>query len=214
MIASVAASARNTDAGNPGTSPMKAHSPAPTSITRGLAPIWRPIASARWRSCSSSVVRVTINAADTAPSSAGICITMPSPTVRIEYFAPAAASVMSCIITPTPRPPMRLMTITTMPKIASPLTNFIAPSRLPCSLLSSSSSRRRRRASSLSIRPERRSESIDNCLPGIASSVNRADTSATRSAPLAMTMNCATVMIRNTTRPTMMLPPATKLPKV
>ena len=89
----------------------------------------------------------------------------------------------------------------TMPAMASPLTNFIAPSIEPCSLLSSSSSRRLARASTLSISPERRSESIDSCLPGIASSVKRAPTSATRSAPLAMTRNCTRVMIRNTTRP-------------
>jgi hypothetical protein len=48
----------------------------------------------------------------------------------------------------------------------------------------------------------------------MASSEKRAATSATRSAPLAMTMNCTTVMIRNTTRPTTRLPPATTLPNV
>ena len=53
-----------------------------------------------------------------------------------------------------------------------------------------------------------------SCLPGIASSEKRAETSATRSAPLAMTMNWTTVMIRNTTRPTTRLPPATRWPKV
>ena len=51
-----------------------------------------------------------------------------------------------------------------------------------------------------------------SCLPGIASSVKRAATSATRSAPLAMTMNCTIVMMMNTTMPTTRLPPATKLP--
>ena len=102
----------------------------------------------------------------------------------------------------------------TMPAIASPLTNFIAPSIEPCSLLSSSSSRRLARASTLSMSPERRSESMDSCLPGIASRVKRAPTSATRSAPLAMTRNCTSVMIRNTTSPTTRLPPATSLPNV
>ena len=48
----------------------------------------------------------------------------------------------------------------------------------------------------------------------MASRVKRAATSATRSAPLAMTMNWTTVMIRNTTRPTTRLPPATSAPKV
>ena len=37
------------------------------------------------------------------------------------------------------------------------------------------------------------------CLPGIASSVKRAPTSATRSEPFAITMNCTIVMIRKTT---------------
>ena len=102
----------------------------------------------------------------------------------------------------------------TMPAMASPLTNFMAPSMLPCNLLSSSSSRRFSRASILSIRPERKSESMDICLPGIASRVKRAPTSATRSAPLAITRNCTSVMIRKTTRPTTRLPPATRFPKV
>ena len=50
------------------------------------------------------------------------------------------------------------------------------------------------------------------CLPGMASSVNRAATSATRSAPLVMTMNCTRVMIRKMTAPTTKLPCTTNLP--
>ena len=149
-----------------------------------------------------------------APSSAGICVTMPSPMVRIEYLMAASPIVMPICITPMAKPPSRLMMMMMMPAMASPLTNFIAPSRLPLSLLSFSSTRRRRRASSLSMSPERRSESIDICLPGMASSEKRAATSATRSEPLAMTMNCTTVMMRNTTSPTTRLPPATMWPKV
>ncbi len=56
------------------------------------------------------------------------------------------------------------------------------------------------------------SASIDICLPGIASSVKRAATSATRSEPLATTMNCTTRMMTNITAPTMMLPCAVMLP--
>ena len=52
------------------------------------------------------------------------------------------------------------------------------------------------------------------CLPGSASSVKRAPTSATRSAPFAITMNCTIAMIKNTTIPTATLPPTTNLPKV
>ena len=52
------------------------------------------------------------------------------------------------------------------------------------------------------------------CLPGMASRVKRAATSATRSAPFATTMNCTTVMIRKITRPTARLPPTTNSPNV
>ena len=48
---------------------------------------------------------------------------------------------------------------------------------------------------------------MDICLPGMASRVKRAATSATRSAPLAMTMNWMMVRMRKTTAPTTKLPP-------
>ena len=51
------------------------------------------------------------------------------------------------------------------------------------------------------------------CLPGMASRVNRAATSATRSAPLVMTMNCTSTIIRKMTTPTTILPPVMRLPK-
>ncbi len=100
-----------------------------------------------------------------------------------------------------------------MPAIASPLTNFIEPSIAPYSWLSFCTSWRWRLASLASIVPARRSPSMLICLPGIASSEKRAPTSATRSAPLVITMNCTTVMIENTIMPTARLPPTTKLPK-
>ena len=52
------------------------------------------------------------------------------------------------------------------------------------------------------------------CLPGIASRANRAATSATRSEPLAITMNWTTAMIVNTTPPTTTLLPTMRCPKV
>ena len=52
------------------------------------------------------------------------------------------------------------------------------------------------------------------CLPGMASRVKRAATSATRPAPLVMTTNWMTMRIRNTTRPTRTEPPMTKWPKL
>src|SRR4051812_19995518 len=65
---------------------------------------------------------------------------------------------------------------TTMPAMASPFTNFIAPSIDPNSCDSRASAARRRRASLWSMWPARSSASIDICLPGIASSVKRAAT--------------------------------------
>ena len=52
------------------------------------------------------------------------------------------------------------------------------------------------------------------CLPGMASRVNRAATSATRPAPLVITMNWITIRIRKMTRPTTIEPPTTKWPKL
>ncbi len=66
---------------------------------------------------------------------------------------------------------------------------------------SSSSSRRRSCAVLSSIMPADRSASIDICLPGMASSVKRAPTSAIRVAPLVMTMKFTTIRIRKTIRP-------------
>jgi hypothetical protein len=73
---------------------------------------------------------------------------------------------------------------------------------------------RRRRASSSSMSPEFRSASMAICLPGIASRVNRAPTSATRPAPLVITTNWMSTRIMKTTRPTTSEPPITKVPKV
>lgn len=50
------------------------------------------------------------------------------------------------------------------------------------------------------------------CLPGRASSVNRAETSEIRSAPLVTTTKLMIIRITNTTRPTTKLPPMTTLP--
>jgi len=50
------------------------------------------------------------------------------------------------------------------------------------------------------------------CLPGMASSVKRAATSEMRSAPLVMTMNWMTMMIRKMISPTTTCPPTTNCP--
>jgi len=60
--------------------------------------------------------------------------------------------------------------------------------------------------------PALRSASMLICLPGMASSVNRADTSATRPAPLVMTMKLMMVRMMKMTTPTMKLPCTTNCP--
>ncbi|CPU64738.1 Uncharacterised protein [Mycobacteroides abscessus] len=60
--------------------------------------------------------------------------------------------------------------------------------------------------------PALRSASIAICLPGIASSVKRAPTSATRSAPLVITRNWMTTRMRNTTMPMTRFPSTTMWP--
>ena len=61
--------------------------------------------------------------------------------------------------------------------------------------------------------PAFKSASIDICLPGIASKVKRADTSAIRPAPLVITWKLMISKMVNTMIPTVKLPPITTLPK-
>src|SRR5699024_10722560 len=56
------------------------------------------------------------------------------------------------------------------------------------------------------------SASILICLPGIASSVKRAETSDTRSAPFVITINCIITKMIKTTKPTNGLSSITKEP--
>ena len=125
----------------------------------------------------------------------------------------ACSKEMPSWATPMIMPPMMLMKVIRMPAIASPRTNFEAPSIAPKKLLSPSSSLRRLRASSSLIMPAERSASIAICLPGIASSVNRAATSAIRPEPLVTTMKFTMIRMMNTTTPITKLPPITKPPK-
>jgi hypothetical protein len=110
-------------------------------------------------------------------------------------------------------PPMMLMKVISRPAMASPRTNFEAPSMAPKKVLSSSSSRRRVRAVVSSIRPALRSASIAICLPGMASRVKRAATSAIRPEPLVITTKFTITRIENTMMPMTKLPPITKWPK-
>ena len=97
---------------------------------------------------------------------------------------------------------MTLMNMIRMPATASPRTNLEAPSIDPKKSASSAIVARRRRASSSPIRPALRSASMAICLPGMASSVKRAATSATRPAPLVMTTKLMITRMAKTTMPT------------
>ena len=87
------------------------------------------------------------------------------------------------------------------PAIASPLTNFDAPSSDPKKVVSSCSSFLRSFASSCVIAPAARSLSIASCLPGIPSRAKRAPTSAIRPAPWVMTMKFTMSRTPKTTSP-------------
>jgi len=98
--------------------------------------------------------------------------------------------------------------------MASPRTNFEAPSMAPVER-----SFRPRAACgagappSRRLRPADRSASIAICLPGMASRLKRAATSAMRPEPLVMTMKFTITRIVNTMMPMTKLPAITKLPK-
>ena len=114
--------------------------------------------------------------------------------------------------TPMTMPPTTLMKVMSSAAMASPRTNFEAPSMAPKKDDSSSSALRRARAAASSISPAERSASIAICLPGMASSVNRAATSAMRPEPLVMTTKFTMIRIAKTMTPMTKLPPMTKWP--
>ena len=64
-------------------------------------------------------------------SSAGICAHRPSPIDSSEKWWPASENGIPIWTTPMMMPPSRLMPVIRMPAIASPLTNFEAPSIAP-----------------------------------------------------------------------------------
>ena len=97
--------------------------------------------------------------------------------------------------------------------MASPLTNFEAPSSEPKKVVSSCSIRRRSRASAWLIAPAAMSLSMASCLPGMPSSAKRAPTSAMRPAPLVMTMKLTMSSTPKTTRPRKTEPPMMNMAK-
>ena len=64
-------------------------------------------------------------------SSAGIWATRPSPTVSSEKWWTASEKLMPCCSTPTHMPPIRLIITIITAAMASPFTNFEAPSIAP-----------------------------------------------------------------------------------
>ena len=111
-------------------------------------------------------------------------------------------------------PPTKLTTVMISPAVASPFTYLTAPSMLPKKLDSCWIFSLRILASASVIAPVLRSASIAICLPGIASRVNRAVTSATRSEPLLITINWMMIRMTNTIAPMIRSPLPTKFPKV
>ena len=75
--------------------------------------------------------RVTMMPVAVDSSRAGIMETRPSPTVSSENVETASPGAMPRCMTPIAKPPIRLTSVTMMPAIASPLTNFDAPSIEP-----------------------------------------------------------------------------------
>ena len=105
------------------------------------------------------------------------------------YVVRASLIFIPFLITPMIIPPTILTTVIISPAVASPLTYFVAPSIAPKKEDSCCSFSLLSIASLSLIAPVLRSASIAICLPGMASSVNRAVTSATLSVPLLITMN-------------------------
>ncbi|EDT37166.1 hypothetical protein BamMEX5DRAFT_7058 [Burkholderia ambifaria MEX-5] len=64
-------------------------------------------------------------------TSAGTCVTMPSPIVSSVNVRTASANGMPIWATPTAHPPRMSMSRIMMPATASPLTNLLAPSIEP-----------------------------------------------------------------------------------
>ena len=100
------------------------------------------------------------------------------------------------------------------PAVASPFTYLTAPSIEPKKLASCWILSRRSFACLSVIAPVFKSASIAICLPGMASRVNRAVTSATRSEPLLITMNWIMIRMIKTIAPMIRSLPPTNWPNV
>ena len=120
-------SARNGSIGRPGISESTAAAPDASASGFGL-PSWRTSAASVVPSMPAFVTTMPA-AVDT--SSAGICVTSPSPTVRTVKVLAASANPMPWRPMPIISPPRILTVVMISPAIASPRTNFAAPSMAP-----------------------------------------------------------------------------------
>ena len=120
---------KNGSLGRPGTSPKtQTITPAMSGALRWSS-IW--LVTVVPRSSCAPAERVTRMPVATEISSAGICAHRPSPTDSSEKCWPASPSGMPSCTTPMTMPPIRLIAVISMPAMASPLTNFEAPSIAP-----------------------------------------------------------------------------------
>ena len=118
----------NGSIGRPGSSASTAATPAAIASGFGLLPSWRIRATS---AVPSMPPLVTTMPAAVETSSAGICDTRPSPAVSVVKVAAASAKLMPCRSRPIARPPTMLITVMISAAIASPRTNFAAPSMAP-----------------------------------------------------------------------------------
>ena len=79
----------------------------------------------------SEAARVTMIPVAVEISNAGIWLTNPSPTVNSVYVCNESTADMSRCAMPIMKPPPILISMITIAAIASPLTNFEAPSIAP-----------------------------------------------------------------------------------
>ena len=119
---------KNNVFGIPGTKPKRSRT-AETGTHALDRPICFDICPAK--SLLSDDILVTIVAVAIASSNDGIWATRPSPTVRSMYVSADSLIVRSCITEPIISPPIIFMTKIKIPAIASPFTNFAAPSIAP-----------------------------------------------------------------------------------
>ena len=111
----------------PGSRPITKSMPAAMTEARGRL---ETCSKRSVPSDSSLVFFVTSTAAAVEMKSAGIWLTRPSPIVSLEYFSPASAIAMPFQVA-IAMPQTMFSTVMISAAIASPRTNFEAPSMAP-----------------------------------------------------------------------------------